>query len=286
MIQGLLHYEFLQNSFLTGLMIGIIAPLLGVFVVVRRLSLIADALSHVTLAGIALSLLIEKNITMMAGLNPLYMGMVFSVGGSLFIEKLRGVYNHYQELAIPIILSSGIGLSVIFISLANGFNTDLFGYLFGSVSAVGRTDLWVIFIISILVIVVIILLYKELFLLSFDEEHAKASGIAAKSIHFIFIVMVALVIAASMRIVGILLVSSLMTLPVAASIRIAKGFKQTIFLSVLFGEISVLGGLFTAYYLDLAPGGTIVMIAVLILVLSIFYKKLIISKGVHSGERS
>ncbi|MCL6571059.1 MAG: metal ABC transporter permease [Bacillus sp. (in: Bacteria)] len=286
MIQGLLHYEFLQNSFLTGLMIGIIAPLLGVFVVVRRLSLIADALSHVTLAGIALSLLIEKNITMMAGLNPLYMGMVFSVGGSLFIEKLRGVYNHYQELAIPIILSSGIGLSVIFISLANGFNTDLFGYLFGSVSAVGRTDLWVIFIISILVIVVIILLYKELFLLSFDEEHAKASGIAAKSIHFIFIVMVALVIAASMRIVGILLVSSLMTLPVAASIRIAKGFKQTIFLSVLFGEISVLGGLFTAYYLDLAPGGTIVMIAVLILVLSIFYKKLLISKGVHSGERS
>jgi zinc transport system permease protein len=286
MIQGIFHYEFLQNAFLTGIMIGIIAPLLGVFVVVRRLSLIADALSHVTLAGIALSLLIEKNMAMMAGLNPLYMGMVFSVGGSLFIEKLRGVYKHYQELAIPIILSSGIGLSVIFISLANGFNTDLFSYLFGSVSAVSRTDLWVIFIISILVIVVIILLYKELFLLSFDEEHAKASGISAKSIHFIFIVMVALVIAASMRIVGILLVSSLMTLPVAASIRIAKGFKQTIFLSVLFGEVSVLGGLFTGYYLDLAPGGTIVMIAVLILILSIFYKKLVISKGVHSGERS
>jgi zinc transport system permease protein len=285
MIQGIFHYEFLQNAFLTGLMIGIIAPLLGVFVVVRRLSLIADALSHVTLAGIAASLLLERNIAMMAGVNPLYLGMVFSVGGSLFIEKLRGVYNHYQELAIPIILSSGIGLGVIFISLANGFNTDLFSYLFGSVSAVSRTDLWVVFIIGILVILVIILLYKELFLLSFDEEHAKASGIAAKSIHFIFIVMVALVIAASMRIVGILLVSSLMTLPVAASIRLAKGFKQTIFLSVLFGEVSVLGGLFTAYYLDLAPGGTIVMIAVLILIFSIFYKKFLIRKGVPSGER-
>ncbi|MBT2734317.1 metal ABC transporter permease [Neobacillus sp. C211] len=285
MIQGIFHYEFLQNAFLTGLMIGIIAPLLGVFVVVRRLSLIADALSHVTLAGIAASLLLERNIAMMAGVNPLYLGMVFSVGGSLFIEKLRGVYKHYQELAIPIILSSGIGLGVIFISLANGFNTDLFSYLFGSVSAVSRTDLWVVFIIGILVILVIILLYKELFLLSFDEEHAKASGIAAKSIHFIFIVMVALVIAASMRIVGILLVSSLMTLPVAASIRLAKGFKQTIFLSVLFGEVSVLGGLFTAYYLDLAPGGTIVMIAVLILIFSIFYKKFLIRKGVPSGER-
>ncbi|MGG1677434.1 metal ABC transporter permease [Neobacillus sp. NRS-1170] len=286
MIQGIFHYEFLQNAFLTGILIGILAPLLGVFIVVRRLSLIADALSHVTLAGIAASLLLERYVAALAGLNPLYLGMVFSVGGSLFIEKLRGVYKHYQELAIPIILSSGIGLGVIFISLANGFNTDLFSYLFGSVSAVSRTDLLVIFIISILVVAVIILFYKELFLLSFDEEHAKASGIAAKSIHFIFIVMVALVIAASMRIVGILLVSSLMTLPVAASIRIAKGFKQTIFLSVLFGEISVLGGLFTAYYLDLAPGGTIVMLAVLILIITIFYKKLMINKHVLSEVES
>ncbi|RBP94123.1 zinc transport system permease protein [Cytobacillus firmus] len=274
MIAGILQYEFLQNAFLTGIIIGIIAPLLGVFIVVRRLSLIADALSHVTLAGIAASLLLEKKFIGLSGLNPLYMGMAFSVAGSLFIEKLRAVYKHYQELAIPIILSGGIGLGVIFISLADGFNTDLFSYLFGSVSAVSRLDLWTILIISVFVIALVVLLYKELFLLSFDEEHAKASGIAAKSVHFIFIVMVALVIAASMRIVGILLVSSLMTLPVAASIRIAKGFKQTIFLSMFFGEISVLGGLTISYYIDLAPGGTIVMIAVLILIVTIFLKKM------------
>lgn len=273
MISGLMQYEFLQNAFLTGMIIGVIAPLLGVFIVVRRLSLIADALSHVTLAGIAASLLLEKKFLVFSGVNPLYMGMAFSVTGSLFIEKLRTVYKHYQELAIPIILSGGIGLGVIFISLADGFNTDLFSYLFGSVSAVSRMDLWTIAIISILVILLVVLLYKELFLLSFDEEYARATGIAAKTLHFIFIVMVALVIAASMRIVGILLVSSLMTLPVAASIRFAKGFKQTIFFSILFGEISVLGGLFLSYYLDLAPGGTIVMIAVLILVLAIWLKK-------------
>lgn len=273
MIAGLLEYEFLQNAFLTGLLIGVVAPLIGVFIVVRRLSLIADALSHVTLAGIAASLFIAKKWSLFAGLNPLYLGMAFSVMGSLFIEKLRSVYKHYQELAIPIILSGGIGLGVIFISLADGFNTDLFSYLFGSVSAVSRVDLIIILIITFLVIVLIFLLYKELFLLSFDEEHAKASGIAAKSVHFIFILMVALVIAASMRIVGILLVSSLMTLPVAASIRIAKGFKQTIFYSILFGELSVLGGLTISYYLDLAPGGTIVMIAVIILILVIMLKK-------------
>lgn len=274
MIQEIFHYEFLQNAFLAGIMIGFIAPLLGVFIVVRRLSLIADALSHVTLAGIAASLLLEKSSAMFSTVNPLYLGMVFSVGGSLLIEKLRGVYRQYQELAIPIILSGGIGLSVIFISLANGFNTNLFSYLFGSVTAVSRTDLWVILIISIFVLLLIFLLYKELFLLSFDEEYAKASGIAAKRIHFVFIVMVALVISASMRVVGVLLVSSLITLPVAASIRIAKGFKQTIVLSILFGEISVIGGLFSAYYFNLAPGGAIVMIAVLILIVTIWSKKI------------
>ncbi|MFD2213936.1 metal ABC transporter permease [Metabacillus endolithicus] len=274
MLSSLFEYEFLQNAFISGMLIGLIAPLLGVFVVVRRMSLIADALSHVTLAGIAASLLLEKKISTFAGLNPIYLGMSFSVIGSLFIEKLRTVYKHYQELAIPIILSAGVGISVIFISLADGFNTDLFSYLFGSISAVSRTDMLVILGITILVISIVFILYKELFLLSFDEEHANASGIHAKSIHFIFIFMLALVIGGSMRIVGILLVSSLMTLPVAASIRIAKGFKQTIFFSVLFGELSVIIGLFLAYYLDLAPGGTIVILSVLILILTILWTKL------------
>jgi zinc transport system permease protein len=274
MVSSLFEYEFLQNAFLSGMLIGLIAPLLGVFVVVRRMSLIADALSHVTLAGIAASLLLEKKVAAFAGLNPIYLGMAFSVTGSLFIEKLRTVYKHYQELAIPIILSSGVGISVIFISLADGFNTDLFSYLFGSISAVSRTDLYVIIAITVFVISIIFLLYKELFLLSFDEEHATASGIHAKWIHFIFILIVALVIAGSMRIVGILLVSSLMTLPVAASIRIAKGFKQTIFFSVLFGELSVIIGLILAYYLDLAPGGTIVILSVFILILAILWTKL------------
>ncbi|MBZ5749764.1 metal ABC transporter permease [Metabacillus rhizolycopersici] len=277
MLSSFFEYEFLKNAFLAGMVIGLIAPLLGVFIVVRRMSLIADALSHVTLAGIAASMLLEKKVSIFAGLNPIYLGMVFSVTGSLFIEKLRTVYKHYQELAIPIILSSGVGISVIFISLADGFNTDLFSYLFGSISAVSRTDLYVILGIAVFVILMILLLYKELFLLSFDEEHASASGIHAKWIHFIFILIVALVISASMRVVGILLVSSLMTLPVAASIRIAKGFKQTIFFSILFGEISVIIGLILAYYLDLAPGGTIVVLSVLILIVTILWTK--IKKG-------
>jgi zinc transport system permease protein len=273
LISVFLQYEFLRNAFFTGIMVGFLAPILGVFLVVRRLSLIADALSHITLAGIAGSLLLGKHVLFFAGLNPLYLGIVFSVGGALLIEQLRTIYKTYQELSIPIILSGGIGLGVVFISLADGFNTDLFNYLFGSVIAVTRSDLWTISAITLIVTVLLLFFYKELFFLSFDEEQAIVSGINKKLVHLVFIIMVALVIASSMRIVGILLVSSLMTLPVAASMRIAKGFKQMFIFSILFGELSVIVGLISAYHLDLAPGGTIVMTAVLILIITIFLKK-------------
>lgn len=282
MIDSMFHYEFLQNAFASGLIIGFIAPLLGVFIVVRRLSLIADALSHVTLAGIAGSLYLSQSVGALALLNPLYLGIVASVTGSLFIERLRRLYKHYEELAIPIIMSAGLGFGAIFISLAEGFSSDLFSYLFGSVSAVSRQDLWIIIGIALIVIVFLSLFFKELFVLSFDEEYAKASGLPAKWIHVLFMIVTALVIAGSMRIVGILLVSSLMTLPVAAAMRISKSFKQAILLSVIFGELSVIVGLVSAFYLDLAPGGTIVVTSIIILLLTIFSKK-IGSKGAVSG---
>ncbi|MBC6315335.1 iron chelate uptake ABC transporter family permease subunit [Listeria grandensis] len=274
MIANLFEYDFIRNTFIVGIVIGIVAPLLGSFIVVRRLSLMADALSHVSLAGIAVSLYLSKMYLPLVALNPLYLGFGFAVGGSLLMEKLRNVYKQFQELAIPIIMSAGMGFSVIFISLANGFNTDLFSYLFGSVSAVSRSDMWTILATACIVLFTVFFLYKELFLLSFDEEYAKASGIPAKIVDVIFMLLVALVIASSMRIVGILLVSSLMTLPVAAAIRIAKGFKQTIGYSILFGEISVIGGLISAFYLDLAPGGSIVIISVIILVTTISVQKM------------
>jgi len=269
-----LQYDFLRNTLLTGMIIGVMAPLLGVFVVFRRLSLISDALSHVTLSGVAASLLLEKFFFPSGFISPLFMGMTFSVAGAFLIEKLRSVYRHYQELAIPIILSGGMGLGVILISLANGFNTDLFSFLFGSVSAVSGQDLLTVIIIAIFVVISIIVLYKELFLLSFDEEYAVASGINAKWIHYLFILLVALVVSVSMRVVGVLLVSSLMTLPVAASIRIAKGFKQTIVYSIVFGELSVVAGILLSYQLNLAPGGTIVILQIMILILTLAWKKL------------
>ncbi|MFJ8063018.1 metal ABC transporter permease [Psychrobacillus sp. NPDC096426] len=273
MIDSIFRYEFLQNAFASGLIIGVIAPLLGVFIVVRRLSLIADALSHVTLAGIAGSLYLSQSISALGLLNPLYLGITASVTGSLFIERLRRLYKHYEELAIPIIMSAGLGFGAIFISLAEGFSSDLFSYLFGSVSAVSRQDLWIVLIIALVVVLFLSFFFKELFVLSFDEEYAKASGLPAKWIHVLFMIVTALVIAGSMRIVGILLVSSLITLPVAAAMRISKSFKQAIIFSIVFGELAVIVGLASAFYLNIAPGGTIVVVSIIILLLTILSKK-------------
>ncbi|WP_172369268.1 metal ABC transporter permease [Sporosarcina jiandibaonis] len=274
MINALLTYEFLQNAFLSGIIIGVIAPLLGLFIVVRRLALIADALSHVALAGIAGSLFLSQQFLFFSALNPVYLGIGSAVGGSLLIEKLRGMYKHYEELAIPVILSAGIGLGAIFISLSKGFGSDLIGYLFGSVSAVSRQDLIIVIIIAVIVIAYVRFLYKELFVLSFDSEYSKVSGINARFIQMFFMIITALVIGASMRIVGILLVSSLMTVPVAAAMQIAKSFKGAIIYSIIFGEIAVIIGLFSAFHLDIAPGGTIVVTSILLLLIVLAWKKI------------
>ncbi|PID23786.1 metal ABC transporter permease [Sporosarcina sp. P7] len=273
MIEAIFTYEFLQNAILSGLIIGLIAPMLGLFIVVRRMSMISDALSHVALAGIAGSLYLSQQVLFFAALNPVYLGMGAAVVGSLLIERLRRVYKSFEELAIPIILSAGIGFGAIFISLAKGFGTDLVGYLFGSVSAVSRQDLYIVMLIAVMVIAFIYFLYKELFSLAFDPEYARVSGINERVIQAAFMIITALVIGASMRIVGILLVSSLMTLPVAAAIQVAKSYKGALVYSILFGEIAVVIGLISAYYLDIAPGGTIVVTSVFILLFVLFWKK-------------
>src|SRR5699024_11078718 len=204
--------------------------------------------------------------------SPMYSGMAFSVIGAIFIEKLRSVYKAYQEIGIPIVLSSGVGLSVIFIALAKGFNQDLFAYLFGSVSAVSPVDFYTILAITIAVLNIVSIFYKELVTLSFDEEHAKLYGLHTKRSHYIFIILIAFHIAESIRIFRILLVSALMTLPVAAAMRIANSYKQLIFYSIVFGEVSVIFGLIAGYYLSIPPGGTIVVIALLILLIVLSMK--------------
>ena len=276
MIEAILNYDFMRYSFISGIIVGLIAPLLGTFIVVRRLSLIADALSHVALGGIAFGVYLTSIFNIV--INPVVSGVVFSVIGALGIEKLRGLYKHYSEIAIPIIMSLGIALSVLFLSLANGFNQDLSGYLSGSISAVSFSDLILISIIGVIVVLFVFFLYKEMFFISFDEEYAGVMKLS-KYIHIIFIILVALVISASMRIVGILLVSAMMTLPVASAMRITSSFKQLMFVSILFGEAAVIAGLFLGFHLDISPGGTIVLVSIAILLCTLVLNRVGVVKN-------
>lgn len=261
----ILQYGFMQRALLAGIIIGLLCPLIGIFIVLRRMSLIGDSLSHVALSGVAAGII--------TGIYPLSMSLIFSVLAALAIEKLRKSYEEYAELSIAIILSAGIGLAVVLISLAKSFTIDLFGYLFGSITTVLPKDLWIITILGILIIVTIKLLYKELFYIAFDEVSAKLAGIPVGYINILFIVLIASTITLSMRIVGILLVSSLMILPVATSLQLAKSFKHATLLSIIFAEIAIILGIFISYYLELASGGTIVLISVLILLMVLGIKK-------------
>jgi len=285
LIDALLNFDFMRYSLISGVLIGFIAPLIGAFIVVRRLSLIADALSHVTLGGISFGMFILTIIPVLSLINPMWFGILFAVIGALLIEKLRTSFSNYQEIAIPIIMSAGIALSAIFISLADGFNQEIVGLLFGSISAVNISDLLTIIVIAILVVLFIILFYKELFILSFDEEYSQVIGIP-KWIQFLFIIIVAMVISASMRVVGILLVSALISLPIAISMRITKGFKQLILVSVVLGELSIILGLVIAFYMNISPGGVIVVLLVIMLVVTMAYQKIKVKfkKGAIQNE--
>ena len=219
---GMFHYDFMCRALLAGILVGLICPLVGLFICLRRMSMIADALSHVCLSGIAAGLL--------ATVNPVLSASVFAVIGAFLLEKLRKYYANYSELSIAIVLSTGVALAAVLLSLGNGFNANFMSYLFGSIVAVSVNDIKIIVCIGLFVLGIVILLYKELFLISFDEEGAKVAGVPVNWINIAFTTLTALTIAVAMRIVGILLVSSLMILPVAAALQLAQSFKKALFL--------------------------------------------------------
>jgi zinc transport system permease protein len=274
LVSDFFEYAFLQHALIAGLIIGLVSPLVGIFLVVRRLSLIAEALSHITLSGVAAGLLLQKNFAIFASISPLYAGMSFAVIGSIFMERIRQFYRSYQELAIPILLSGGIAVGVVLIGLGNGFGTDISSLLFGNILAINVQDLWLIGAVAILVICFLLLFFKELFALAFDEEHAVLTGIRGRWLHLIFIILVAMVISVAIRVVGILLVSALMTLPVATSMQLSLSFRKTAFLSILFAEFSIIAGLIFAYWLDIASGGAIVLVSIALLLFVIIGKRL------------
>lgn len=269
------QYDFMIRALIAGVMIGIMSPLVGSFLIVRRLSLVADTLAHVSLAGVAAGMLM--------GVDPVITAMIFAFIGALFIEQLRKVYQTFGEISIAIVLSAGLAVAVVLIGLGKGFNLDVFSYLFGSIVAVKETDIWLISGVVIVALLFIGVFYKKLFALSFDEEFARLKGVHVFFLNFSYMMLVALIISVSIRVVGVLLVSSLIVIPVAISMQIANSFRNLILFAIGFAMVGVLGGLTTSFYLDLAPGGTIVLALLVLLIGSILVKKRV---AVQSQETS
>jgi zinc transport system permease protein len=247
-----LDYAFMQRALIAGLFVALSCSLIGVFLVLRRLSLIGDGLAHIAFGGLAIGLF--------AGVQPLVTALVTTIAGALGIQWLK-TRKIEADAAIAAIFSLGLALGVVLVSLAHGFNVDLFSFLFGSILAVSQTDLYVVGILGIVVVASIVIFYKELLYITFDEEAAKASGIPIAFLNTLLMVLTAITVIVAMRVVGVLLVSSLIVLPTLTARQLSRSFRQTLFYSALISVLSVFFGLLAAFYLDLAAGGAIVLVA-------------------------
>lgn len=255
----LFHYTFIIRGFEAGIIISLIAPLIGIFLVLRRYSLIADTLSHVSLAGVAIGLLLQ--------INPLITAIIAAVASSLAIERLRISKKVYGESALAIFLSGSLAIAIVLISLAHGFNVDLFNYLFGSIVTVKESDVIIIGVLGLVVLSLVVVFYKELVAISFDEEAAQVSGIPTRFMNIVLIGLAALTIALSIPIVGVLLIAALIVIPVVTALQLKKSFKQTILYAEIISLFSVITGIFASFYLNLSAGGAIVLITMIILII-------------------
>ena len=259
------QYDFILRGMIAGIVIGIIAPAIGIFLVLKRYSLIADTLAHVSLAGVALGLFL--------GLNPIITALGSSIVASVAIEKMRTTKKIYGESALALFLSGSLALAVVILSLARGFNTNLFSYLFGSIVTVSSSDIYLILILAVIVIMALFIFYKELLYTTFDEDSAKVSGIPVQKINIILIILASLAISLAIPVVGVLLISALIVIPVITALQFKRDFIKTIFLAELFSLMSIIVGIFVAFYLNLSTSGTIVLIMLAIFILVFSFQK-------------
>lgn len=259
------QYDFMIRAFVAGVAIAIIAPLIGTFLVVRRYSLMADTLAHVALLGAALGFILK--------IYPLLTAVLTSVAAGIGMERLRDNRRLSGDSVLALFLSGSLAAAVVLISLVRGFNVNLFSFLFGSITTVAPNDLYFIGGLALVSVMIVGGFYKELFLVSLDDELAKANGVKTNFFNFLLVILAALSVSLAIKIVGALLIGALMVIPVIASMQCKRGFGQTILIAILISLFSVVNGLFVSYYLGWASGGTIVIIALIIFLFTSFFTK-------------
>lgn len=272
---NIFSYAFMNRAFIAGILLAVIIPLIGLVVVLRRLSMIGDALSHSSLAGVAIGLVL--------GFNPVLGAMVASVVSALAIELIRKKFPNYGELSIAIIMSAGVGITGVLSGYGSG-TSNISSYMFGSIVAISDFEMALILIVSVVVIAAFVLLYKELFYLSLSESGASMAGVPIRFVSSLFTILTALTIAIAARTVGALVVSSLIVVPVACGMQLAKSYRSTLFYSIIFALTFTIAGLFLSFYVGIRPGGAIVLTGVSVLIMILILKTLFKKGGAKNNE--
>jgi zinc transport system permease protein len=254
-MDAFLSYGFLQRALLAGIFIAVACALLGVFLILRRDSMIGHGLAHITFAGVALGLFLK--------IIPLGIALAVAVLTALGIMKLKEKAGLYGDTAIAIFSSVGLAVGIVLATLAQSYNVDLFGYLFGDILAIEASEVWLSVALAVIVVFIVILNYHRFMYMTFDREAAKVSGVKVGRLDVLLTVLTAVTVVLGMKVVGILLVSALVVIPAAAGLQLASNFKQAIIFSSLVAVVSVLFGLFLAYSFDLPASGTIVILSFL-----------------------
>jgi zinc transport system permease protein len=266
MVFEILQYSFMQRALLSGVVVAATCSLVGLFLVLRKQSLFGDALSHVAFGGIAVGLF--------TNIYPLWTALAVSVLASLGITKFRQSTKIPPDAAVAVMLSSGLAVGIVLIGLAGGFSLDLESFLFGSILLIGMQDQITILLLSAAVLLIMFKLHRQLMYVAFSEDQARVSGINVTRLNYLFIGLASLTVIASLRLVGVLLISSLIVIPNITAMMFGKGFKKTALISIIIAVSSVVIGIVISYVANLAPGGTIVLTTIFILVGSIGVKSI------------
>ena len=261
----LFQYEYMIRAMIVGLVLAVVIPAMGVVIVNRRLAMIGDALSHVSLAGVMFGLLV--------GINPILGAIITCAVAALSMEWIRRRFPSYGEISTAVIMSTGVGLASILSGFVKG-GANFESFLFGTIVAITDFEFYMILAVSAAVVLFLILNYKKLLYLSFDSISARLAGIRADRLSGLFVLLTGLTVAISARTVGVLIISSLLVLPVSCALQLKLSYKKTHLASVLFGILFTEGGLILSYYLGLKPGGSIVLLGVVTLVVLLIKKQL------------
>ncbi|WP_420545747.1 metal ABC transporter permease [Nitrosopumilus sp.] len=258
MVLEALSYGFVQKALIAGIAVALICSFMGTFLVLRRYSLFGDGIAHVAFGGVSVGLFL--------GVFPLWTAFIVSIFGGLGLQKLRQSTKISGDAAVAVVLVSGLAIGVILVSSSGGFSVDLFSFLFGSILLISNEDTVMILGISAGIIATLVVMQKQFLHLTFNEEQAKIAGLPVTVLNYAFVILASVTVVTSMRLVGILLISALIVIPNISAMMFGKGFKKTVITSMSISVISVVSGILLSYYYNVAPSGTIVMIAVAILI--------------------